>query len=310
MRFTSILLALVGAVVSAQPGWAQTPAVAVEYYHLDAVGSVRAVTDASGNVVRRHDPLPFGDGAVEVAPGDDPLRFTGKPRDVETGLDYFGARYYASRSGQFTSVDPVLDQQKALLDPQRWNRYAYSLNNPLRHVDPDGRQVLDANLQKMLELLKSPKAVSKMRGTVIQTVTDLTVGTLLGELFGYPPRAARGGLKLEEYEVLMEASSHEKGATMLGVGEQNAPGIDAVDLTNAAGVSLKRAENATSLMRGAETALKQVEKAGFFNVRLYVHAKSVSVADVNQDRLRRFLNDRITKIVVFAKDGTVEVRAK
>ena len=51
---------------------------------------------------------------------------------------YFGARYYGSRIGRFTTVDPALDQE-ALLNPQKWNRYAYSRNNPLRYVDPDGR---------------------------------------------------------------------------------------------------------------------------------------------------------------------------
>jgi RHS repeat-associated protein len=91
-------------------------------------------------VVRRHDYFPFGE--EYLATGSlDRLRFTGKVRDLETGLDYFGARYYASPLGRFTTVDPVLDQQKALVDPQRWNRYAYVRNNPLRYVDPDGRAI-------------------------------------------------------------------------------------------------------------------------------------------------------------------------
>ena len=88
--------------------------------------SVRAVRDASRNVIERHDYLPFGEewcgGAVcgSVAPGQ-PKRFTGKERDVETGLDYFVARYYGSKIGRFTTVDPYLDQSTALVDPQQWN---------------------------------------------------------------------------------------------------------------------------------------------------------------------------------------------
>ncbi|MEO8680093.1 MAG: RHS repeat-associated core domain-containing protein, partial [Vicinamibacterales bacterium] len=50
-----------------------------------------------------------------------------------------GARYYRGVSGRFTTVDPVLDTDKALADPQRWNRYAYARNNPLAFIDPDGR---------------------------------------------------------------------------------------------------------------------------------------------------------------------------
>jgi RHS repeat-associated protein len=117
---------------------AQAPPATIEYHHVDALGSIRAVTNASGAVVRRHDYFPFGE-AVGVEPGTDPLRFTGKERDAETGLDYFGARYYAQRLGRLTTVDPALDLESALLDPQRWNRYSYALNAPGNFVDPDGR---------------------------------------------------------------------------------------------------------------------------------------------------------------------------
>jgi RHS repeat-associated protein len=119
---------------------AQTPDVAVEYYHLDAVGSVRAVTNEAGAVVRTHDYRPFGEGE-NPAVGKDAVRFSGKERDAESGLDYFGARYYASRSGRMTTVDPAVDPRKALLDPQQWSPYAYARNNPLRYIDPDGRQI-------------------------------------------------------------------------------------------------------------------------------------------------------------------------
>jgi RHS repeat-associated protein len=113
----------------------------VEYYHTDAVGSVRAVTDQSGAVVRRHDYFPFGE-EFAATPGADARRFTGKERDAETGLDYFGARYYAQRAGRFTTVDPAMDIDAALTDPQRWNRYSYAKNSPLIFVDPDGRELI------------------------------------------------------------------------------------------------------------------------------------------------------------------------
>jgi RHS repeat-associated protein len=55
---------------------------------------------------------------------------------------YFGARYYGSKIGRFTTTDPVYTIEENLLDPQRWNRYAYARNNPLRYVDPDGRTIV------------------------------------------------------------------------------------------------------------------------------------------------------------------------
>jgi RHS repeat-associated protein len=124
----------------------------VEYYHLDAIGNVRAVTDQNGRVVERHDYLPFGEecttGACASNPGlagGQPKRFTGKERDTETGLDYFGARYYGPKTGRFTTLDPVADLKANLRDPQRWNRYAYGRDNPLRFVDPDGRLTIIIN---------------------------------------------------------------------------------------------------------------------------------------------------------------------
>ncbi len=134
----STLALLIPALVSAQE---------VQYYHLDAVGNVRVVTNQAGQVVERHDYLPFGEEcttgpcAADTPVGaGQPKHFTGKERDTETGLDYFGARYYRGNLGRFTTVDPTVNIKTSLLDPQRWNRYAYVSNNPLRYVDPDGRE--------------------------------------------------------------------------------------------------------------------------------------------------------------------------
>jgi RHS repeat-associated protein len=64
-------------------------------------------------------------------------KFTGKERDAESGLDYFGARYDSSSRGRFMSADPSMESV-VLRNPQSWNRYTYTLNNPLRYIDPNG----------------------------------------------------------------------------------------------------------------------------------------------------------------------------
>lgn len=70
--------------------------------------------------------------------------FTGKERDAETGLDYFGARYMSAAQGRFTSPDaPLVDQNPA--DPQSWNLYSYGRNNPLRFIDPTGNEAVSAS---------------------------------------------------------------------------------------------------------------------------------------------------------------------
>jgi len=163
----------------------------VRYYHLDAIGSVRAVTNQSGAVVERHDYLPFGEectiGPCASNPGagaGQPRKFTGKERDSETGLDYFGARYYGSKIGRFTTVDPLYTWQENLLDPQRWNRYSYVRNNPLRYVDPDGRVMKPVVIAGRVAraIYKGENAYSTVSGIVtdVQTIgsTDARIGTL------------------------------------------------------------------------------------------------------------------------------------
>jgi RHS repeat-associated protein len=90
-------------------------------------------------------------------------RCTGKERDSETGLDYFGARYMSSAQGRFTTPDPLMASARAS-NPQTWNRYAYTLNNPLRYVDPDGMDV-------PAECAKDPNCTIKVKVNVIYDQT-------------------------------------------------------------------------------------------------------------------------------------------
>ena len=69
-------------------------------------------------------------------------RCSGKERDVETGLDFFGARYLSSAQGRFTGADAVFADQHAG-DPQTLNVYSYALNNPLRFIDDEGFSAVD-----------------------------------------------------------------------------------------------------------------------------------------------------------------------
>ncbi len=117
------------------------------YLSWDHLGSTRLVTDQDGKVVARHDYLPFGEEILantagrgaEWGAGSDNIaqKFTGKERDVESGLDYFGARYYGSALGRFTSPDPD-NAGSDPSNPQSWNAYSYVLNSPLSNTDPNG----------------------------------------------------------------------------------------------------------------------------------------------------------------------------
>lgn len=106
----------------------------VEYYALDAVGSVRVVFNPDGTVKGRMDYMPFG-GELQPAVGLPPEAFAGLFRDPEAGLDHAQARSYQVRTGRFASVDPIY---AGLFKPQKWNRYTYARNSPLGFVDPSG----------------------------------------------------------------------------------------------------------------------------------------------------------------------------
>jgi RHS repeat-associated protein len=117
----------------------------------DQLGTPRLVFDQTGGLAatKRHDYLPFGEelfagtGGRASAQGysvADGVRqkFTQKERDNETGFDYFGARYYSSLQGRFTSPDkPFADQFQT--NPQSWNPYLYVRNSPCNNVDVNGR---------------------------------------------------------------------------------------------------------------------------------------------------------------------------
>ena len=76
---------------------------------------------------------------VEETINDNDSRFLDKQKDVETDLHYFGARYFDAGIGRFTKVDPVGISESDITNPQRFNRYAYSLNNPYKYIDPNGK---------------------------------------------------------------------------------------------------------------------------------------------------------------------------
>jgi RHS repeat-associated protein len=138
--------ALTGGGTSALDGEGNPPLDYQEYYHLDALGSVRAVTRVVNLhlvVVERHDFRPFGEEVSPPSPPATTRLFTGQERDFETGLDYFNARYLATAHGRFTVSDPGNAGARSE-DPQSWNAYGYSRNNPLRFTDPSGLAYWDA----------------------------------------------------------------------------------------------------------------------------------------------------------------------
>jgi RHS repeat-associated protein len=116
----------------------------------DYLGSPRVITDKNGNVISRRDFMPFGEelnagvgGRSESQKyssyGSDNVRkrFTGYEKDEETQLDFAEARMYQNKHGRFTAVDPLMASANPM-NPQTFNRYVYTGNNPINYTDPSG----------------------------------------------------------------------------------------------------------------------------------------------------------------------------
>lgn len=108
----------------------QTSSTGTLYFLQDHLGSIRALTDASGNVVESVNYDSFGNGNSSLTR----YGYTGREWDAEANLYYYRARWYDPQSGRFISEDPIgLDGGI--------NLYAYVDNNPLRYFDPEGTQM-------------------------------------------------------------------------------------------------------------------------------------------------------------------------
>jgi len=203
------------------------------YLITDHLGSTRLVTDENGTVFGRHDFLPFGEeiaggtagrGSQWGAGDNVSQKFTSKERDQETGLDFFGARYYGSALGRFTSPDePLFDQDP--VNPQSWNLYSYVRNNPLKNIDPFGQDCITTSNQT-----SSGVAVTTERGGSAETCSGTYVkgtvntnsyqynGTSLSYSFGNDTASGAGTIAFTKYsnDDWAPGSSNMLGAAQIG----------------------------------------------------------------------------------------------
>ena len=109
------------------------------YPHSDHLGGSSVITDSAGAMVQLLDYYPFGETRIDRnfagSTVDESHKFTGQELDEDSGLYYYGARYYSPTIGRFLSQDPASGD---LANPQTLNKYSYVLNNPLRYTDPTG----------------------------------------------------------------------------------------------------------------------------------------------------------------------------
>ena len=127
------------------------------WYHPDHLGSSNYITNLDGNVSQHMEYLPFGETLVEehLNSYNSPYKFNAKEFDAETGNYYYGARYYNPKWSIWLSVDPLASYDPVMetefygdgqhnggfFNNFNLNSYIYTYQNPVRYIDPNGKQV-------------------------------------------------------------------------------------------------------------------------------------------------------------------------
>jgi RHS repeat-associated protein len=138
-----------------------TTARVIYWYHPDYIGNVDLVSDNSGEAYEFFLYSPWGESLYEWNSGtasfSSPYRFNGKELDEETGLAYYGARYYDNQLSMWLSVDPLaMNENNRYMTP-----YHFVANNPIRNFDPNGEDWYENAETGQLMWLKDNAAVYK-----------------------------------------------------------------------------------------------------------------------------------------------------
>ncbi|MGH2763304.1 MAG: DNRLRE domain-containing protein [Thermoleophilaceae bacterium] len=150
------------------------------YYLFDGLGSVAAVTDASGNVGRRHSYDPYG-RTTSSGTTPNPWRYAGQYQDSGqgsfNGLYKMGMRYYDPNLGRWTQQDPIDNPA----DVRQANRYVYVGADPLNLVDPLGLHAcpptIEANIANCEQDIDQSQEISALAGAAESCITGYFVGS-------------------------------------------------------------------------------------------------------------------------------------
>ncbi len=230
----------------------------IYFYLHDHLGSTGFTLSDEGDVLEQLVNYPYGNPRLENTVGSAlaDYKFTGKERDLESGLQYFEARYYSGTLGRFNRVEPLADSLKKewLKDPQMLNLYAYALMNPVKLVDPDGKTVYrfgnGTSKQVYINGISSPlkNAINQGKGQVGNdfTLVHNSTSGFFGDILESAYQKARGipiiGRFLPATNVEKELANVlkglEPGSVVTGHSQGGLILIRAIESLNRSGVKL------------------------------------------------------------------------
>jgi RHS repeat-associated protein len=105
------------------------------FYHVDGLGSTRALSDESGLTTDRYIYDAFGRVLTKIGDTDNSYLYAGEQRDQNLGFDYLRARYLNFKTGRFVSRDTFEGDLRA---PLTLNKHLYANANPVNFIDPSG----------------------------------------------------------------------------------------------------------------------------------------------------------------------------
>ena len=158
---------------------------AVQVYHTDGLGSVRAISDSSGSVVQTYQTDEFGGERQTGGTSTQSFGYTGEQSDSESGLLYLRARIYDASTGRFMQRDTF---RGLVVAPPSLNQYVYTANNPLIFTDHSGRTFSRAQEQTQStdcsNLLLSianpicqPQFVPKEQAVILKVVQQVRIAS-------------------------------------------------------------------------------------------------------------------------------------
>ncbi|MDH5302257.1 MAG: RHS repeat-associated core domain-containing protein, partial [Gammaproteobacteria bacterium] len=181
------------------------------YYHPDHLGSTAYITDQNGDLKEHLEYFPFGETWVqEGGSKKTPYLYTSKEFDSETGLYYYGARYYDPRTSVWSSLDPILEKYLPTGDVEKdknlpgiggiynsrnLGMYGYAAVNPVRYSDPDGNiiwgAIIGAGVEIASQLATNNGEIKDRNAIYVAAAVGLVTGGVGGRL---ATNAAKGAI--------------------------------------------------------------------------------------------------------------------